>query len=60
MIINDNGIDREATPEEVTAWEEAQAETKAAEKKVAAIKKKKEAILEKLGITPEELLTLLS
>lgn len=60
MIINDNGIDREATPEEIEAWEVQQAEFDAYLKKVADLQKKKIEVLEKLGLSNDELTALLS
>lgn len=60
MIINDNGIDREATPEEIEAWEVQQAEFDAYLKKVADLQKKKIKVLEKLGLSNDELTALLS
>ena len=60
MIVNDNGVDREATQDEVAAWEQAQAETEAFNKKIEALQKKKAKVLEKLGLTNDELLSLLS
>lgn len=60
MIVNDNGVDREATPDEVAAWEQAQAETETFNKKIEALQKKKAKVLEKLGLTNDELLALLS
>ena len=60
MIVNDNGVDRKATPDEVAAWEQAQAETEAFNKKIEAFQKKKAKVLEKLGLTNDELLALLS
>ena len=60
MIINDNGIDREATPEEIEAWESQQAEFNEYLKKVADLQKKKIKVLEKLGLTNDELTTFLS
>jgi len=60
MIINDNGIDREATLEEVEIWENQQAEIDAMQKKIDDRKKQKLQVLDKLGLTAEELLALLS
>lgn len=60
MIINDNGMDREATPEEIEAWEVQQAEFDAYLKKVADLQKKKVEVLEKLGLSNDELTALLS
>ena len=60
MIINDNGIDREATLEEIEAWENQQAEIDAIQKKIDERKKQKVMVLDKLGLTAEELLALLS
>ena len=60
MIINDNGIDREATPAEIESWESQQAEFDAYLKKIGDLKKKKVKVLEKLGLTAEELIALLS
>jgi len=53
-------VDREATPDEVAAWEQAQAETETFNKKIEALQKKKAKVLEKLGLTNDELLALLS
>jgi len=60
MIINDNGIDREATLQEVELWQNQQAEIDAMQKKIDDRKKQKIKVLEKLGLTAEELLALLS
>jgi len=60
MIINDNGIDREATLEEVEIWENQQAEIDAIQKSIDDRKKQKIKVLDKLGLTAEELLALLS
>lgn len=60
MIINDNGIDREATSEEIELWENQQAEIDAMQKKIDERKKQKIKVLDKLGLTAEELLALLS
>jgi hypothetical protein len=60
MIISDNGIDREATAEEIESWENQQAEIKAIQKNIDDRKKQKIEVLDKLGLTAEELLALLS
>jgi hypothetical protein len=60
MIINDNGIDREATVEEIESWKSQQAEIDAIQKSIDDRKKQKIKVLEKLGLTAEELLALLS
>jgi hypothetical protein len=60
MIINDNGIDREATVEEIESWKSQQAEINAIQKKIDDRKKQKIEVLDKLGLTAEELLALLS
>ena len=60
MIINDNGIDREATLQEVEIWENQQAEIDAIQKSIDDRKKQKIEVLDKLGLTTEELLALLS
>ena len=60
MIINDNGVNREATLEEIQSWETQQAEFDAMQKKIADLKKQKITVLEKLGLTENELLALLS
>ena len=60
MIINDNGTDREATPAEIESWESQQAEIEAIQKKTDERKKQKIKVLDKLGLTAEELLALLS
>ena len=60
MIINDNGIDREATVEEIESWKSQQAEIDAMQKKIDDRKKQKIEVLDKLGLTAEELLALLS
>jgi len=60
MIINDNGIDREATVEEIESWKSQQAEIDAIQKNIDDRKKQKIEVLDKLGLTAEELLALLS
>ena len=60
MIINDNGVNREATLEEIQSWETQQAEFDAMQKKIADLKKQKIIVLEKLGLTAEELSALLA
>jgi hypothetical protein len=60
MIINDNGIDREATVEEIESWKSQQAEIDAIQKSIDDRKKQKIKVLDKLGLTAEELLALLS
>lgn len=60
MIVNDNGVDREATLEEVELWENQQAEIEAIQKKTDERKKQKIEVLEKLGLTADELSALLS
>lgn len=60
MIVNDNGVDREATSEEIELWENQQAEIEAIQKKTDDLKKQKIKVLEKLGLTAEELSALLS
>ena len=60
MIINDNGIDREATVEEIKSWKSQQAEIDAIQKSIDDRKKQKIKVLDKLGLTAEELLALLS
>lgn len=60
MIVNDNGIDREATVEEIESWKSQQAEIDAIQKNIDERKKQKIKVLEKLGLTAEELLALLS
>jgi hypothetical protein len=60
MIINDNGIDREATVEEIKSWKSQQAEIDAIQKNIDDRKKQKIEVLDKLGLTAEELLALLS
>jgi len=60
-LVNDNGVDREATPAEVVeiAAERARA-TKEMEEKQAAIDQAKSAVLVKLGLTADEVAALLS
>ena len=64
MIINDNGTDREMTPDEILeyeAWQKvAQKEDKAKEKIIAERQALKEATLAKLGLTADEVAALLS
>ena len=60
MIINDNGVNREATLDEIQSWETTQAEIDAMQKKIADLKKQKIKVLEKLGLTAEELSALLA
>ena len=60
MIINDNGVNREATLDEIQSWETTQAEIDAMQKKIADLKKQKITVLQKLGLTAEELSALLS
>jgi hypothetical protein len=60
MIINDNGVDREATAEEIKSWKNQQAEIDAIQKNIDDRKKQKIEVLDKLGLTAEELLALLS
>ena len=60
MIINDNGVNREATLDEIQSWETTQAEIDAMQKKIADLKKQKITVLQKLGLTAEELSALLA
>jgi hypothetical protein len=63
-IVNENGIDREMTADEVSIYETALAETqaqKSAQAKAEADKQKlKTATLVKLGLTADEVAALLS
>lgn len=60
-LVNDNGVDREATPKEAAqiAAERAEA-TREMNEKQAAIDTAKNAVLEKLGLTSAEITALLS
>jgi hypothetical protein len=60
-LVNDNGVDREATPQEAVeiAAERARA-TKEMEEKQAAANEIKSAVLAKLGLTADEVAALLS
>jgi hypothetical protein len=64
MIINDNGTDREMTPDEILEYETwqkvAQKEDKAKEKADADRQALKVATLAKLGLTADEVAALLS
>lgn len=64
MKINDNGVDREMTKEEIQIYsvsiEAAQAEEKAQAQLVADRQALKEATLVKLGLTADEVAALLS
>jgi hypothetical protein len=64
MKINDNGTERNATAEEIAyyeAWQaDVEAEQKAQIKALANIAKTKKAVLEKLGLTADEVAALLS
>ena len=64
MKINDNGIDRDMTEAEQTAYEAwaviAQAEAKAQAKAEADKATAKQAVLDKLGLTADEVSALLS
>lgn len=57
-MVNDNGVDREMTADEIAAYEIAMAENQAQkDAQVAALATKaaaRQALLEKLGITEEE------
>ena len=60
-LVNDNGVDREATPEEEAeiAAERAEA-TREMNEKQAAKDEAKASVLEKLGLTADEVAALLS
>ena len=60
-LVNDNGVDREATPKEVVqiAAERAEA-TREMNEKQAAKDEAKASVLEKLGLTADEVAALLS
>ena len=60
-LVNDNGVDREATPQEVVeiAAERARA-TKEMEEKQAAKDAARASVLDKLGLTADEVAALLS
>jgi hypothetical protein len=60
-LVNDNGVDREATPKEVVqiAAERARA-TKEMEEKQAAKDAARASVLDKLGLTADEIAALLS
>jgi hypothetical protein len=64
MIINDNGTERNATAEEIAYYEAWQADIEAKEKAnakaLANIAKAKQAVLDKLGLTADEVAALLS
>jgi hypothetical protein len=64
MIINDNGTDREMTPDEILQYETwqkvAQKENEAKEKDDADRQALKVATLAKLGLTADEVASLLS
>jgi ribosomal 50S subunit-associated protein YjgA (DUF615 family) len=64
MIIHINGIEREATEEEIAEIEATRAESKAEAKATAKVEadraKLKEATLVKLGLTADEVAALLS
>ena len=64
MIINDNGKDREMTPEEILeykAWQKAAQQEDAAKAQAEANRQAlKEATLAKLGLTADEVAALLS
>lgn len=60
-LVNDNGVDREATPQEAAeiALERAEA-TREINEKQAAKEAAQKAVMDKLGLTPEEISALLS
>ena len=64
MIIHINGVDREATEEEIAEIEATRAEAKAEAKALAKVEadraKLKEATIVKLGLTADEVAALLS
>jgi len=64
MKINDNGIEREATAEEIAyfkAWQaDIDAKVAAETKALADAEKAKKAVLTKLGLTADEVAALLS
>lgn len=54
-IINDNGIDRPMTPDEIAAWEQIQQDRMAAEAEREAQLEARKAPLRKLGLTDDEI-----
>ena len=54
-IINDNGIDRPMTPEEIAAWKQIQSDRLAAETERAAQIEARKAPLRRLGLTEDEI-----
>jgi hypothetical protein len=58
-IVNDNGVDREATPEEIKQIKEANADAAALEAAAEAKAAAKAAVLAKLGLTADEAAALL-
>lgn len=60
MIIHSNGVDRKATEEEIAEIEAINSTAFDIAKDVKARVKARNLVAEKLGITPEELTTLLS
>ena len=58
-IINDNGIDRPMTPDEMAAWEQIQSDRLAAEAEKAAQIEARKAPLRRLGLTEDEINTVL-
>ena len=64
MIIHINGVDREATKDEVAEIEATRAESKALKEselaELANKDAKRQAVISKLGLTPDEVAALLS
>jgi hypothetical protein len=58
--INDNGIDREMTEEETVAYELILDDVKAKAKEAKARATAKQAVIDKLGLTADEVAALLS
>lgn len=60
MIVNDNGVDREMTADEVSAWNASMAEVEAFKESVSDLLKARLAVLKKLGLTDAEARLLLN
>ena len=60
MMINADGIDREATETEIAEIEAINANAYDIKKEMKAREKARKAVLDKLGLTAEELISLLS
>ena len=58
--INDNGIDRDMTEQETVAYEAILDDYKEKEKEAKARAKAKQTVIDKLGLTAEEVAALLS